>query len=123
MVGGPNGPGLVPKKSLIFGEKMLRLLEFFGEKKLKSNFLNNGKSQGLQSLYTFDRYYKALQLLLQALFTLTILQQNICRAVSQGENDRTGKDCIDRNDCSEGYQQCNAAASRQFTKAPEICEK
>ena len=32
MVGGPNGPGLTPQKTLIFGEKMLRLLEFFGGK-------------------------------------------------------------------------------------------
>ena len=30
MVGGPNGPGLTPQKTLFFGEKMLtRLLEFF----------------------------------------------------------------------------------------------
>jgi len=32
MVGGPNGPGLTPQKTLIFGEKMLRLFEFFWEK-------------------------------------------------------------------------------------------
>ena len=32
MVGGPNGTGLTPQKPQIFGEKMLRLLEFFGGK-------------------------------------------------------------------------------------------
>ena len=32
MAGGPNGTGLTPQKPLIFGEKMLRLLEFFGGK-------------------------------------------------------------------------------------------
>jgi len=32
MDGGPNETGLTLQKSLIFGEKMLRLLEFFGGK-------------------------------------------------------------------------------------------
>ena len=29
MVGGPNGTGLTQQKSVIYGEKMLRFLEFF----------------------------------------------------------------------------------------------
>ena len=32
MVGGPNGTRLTPQKTHIFGEKMLRLSEFFGGK-------------------------------------------------------------------------------------------
>ena len=44
MVGGPNGPGLTPQKPLIFGEKMLRLLEIFLGKNSSPIFLNTGKS-------------------------------------------------------------------------------
>ena len=48
---------------------------------------------GLQSFHTFGRYYKALQPLFLALFAQTISWQNIGRSVSQGKNERTGRDC------------------------------
>ena len=93
MAGGPNGTGLTPQKTSNFWRKNAQTFGVFWWKKLKSNFLQTGMSQGLQSFYTFGRYYKALQPLLLALFTQTISQRNICRSVSQGKNDRTGRDC------------------------------
>ena len=55
--------------------------------------VSKGSGQGLQSFYTFGRYYKALQPLLLALFVQTISQPNIRRSVSQGKNDQTGRNC------------------------------
>ena len=103
MVGGPNGTGLTPQKTSNFWRKNAQTFGVFWWKKLKSNFLQTGMSQGLQSFYTFGRYYKALQPLLLALFTQTISQRNISRSVSQGKNDRTGRDCNSKKSC---FQQC-----------------
>ncbi len=65
--------------------------------KTQVQFSPNWYELGPPILYAFGRYYKALQPLLLALFTQTIYQRNIRRSVSQGKNDRTGRDCIVNN--------------------------
>ena len=94
-----NGKGRFADVSSAMTYSLLRFCIILGYIKIFTNFISimwgkGGAFHGLLSLYTFGRYYKALQPLLLALFAQTISRQNIRCSVSQGKNDRTGRDCI-----------------------------
>ena len=73
------------KNPLFFIEKMLRFLEILLVKN-SSPFFSKLVRVRDSNFYTFERYHKALSLLLLVLFAQIFSWQNIGRAVSHGES-------------------------------------
>ena len=71
---------------------MLRLLEFFGGKNSSPIFSKLVRARDSNPFILLVGTI-ALQPLLLALFAQTISRRYIRRSVSQGKNDRTGRDC------------------------------
>ena len=72
---------------------MLRLLEFFGGKNSSPIFSKLVRARDSNPFILLVGTIKPYILYYLAIFAKTISRQNIRRSISQGKNDRTGKDC------------------------------
>ena len=73
---------------------MLRLLEFFGGKNSSPLFSKLVRARDSNPFILLVGTIKPYNLYYLQIFAQTIFRRNIRRSVSQGKNDRTGRDCM-----------------------------